>query len=133
MSFPFSRLLSSAISTCTLLSPVFSPAAETVDYAVKVILFPFREAVLSSEVDSTVLSFEKNEGETFQEKDVLVKLDSSFYDNQLRRAKASLEEAEAAYNYSHENYTILKKMIEGNMASDADVAQTELKIKVAAN
>ena len=60
MSFPFSRLLSSAISTCTLLSPVFSPAAETVDYAVKVILFPFREAVLSSEVDSTVLSFEKN-------------------------------------------------------------------------
>ena len=51
---------------------------------VKVVLFPFREAILSTQIDGVVVKYKFRGGERFKKSDVLLKLDDKKYNNDLQ-------------------------------------------------
>ena len=55
---------------------------------VKVVLFPFREAILSSQIDGVVVKYNFRGGERFKKSDVLLKLDDKKYNNDLQRMRS---------------------------------------------
>ncbi len=64
---------------------------------IKAVLFPFREAVISARVDSTLLPYRVKIGEPFQTGAVLAALDSSRYAIEVKRAAEQHAFAKAAF------------------------------------
>ena len=69
---------------------------------VKVVLFPYREAILSTQIDGVVEKYSFRPGERFRKNDVLLKLDETKYNNDLLRMRSLMKEAEltARINYA---------------------------------
>ena len=55
---------------------------------VKVVLFPYREAILSTQIDGVVVKYNFRGGERFKKSDVLLKLDDKKYNNDLQRMRS---------------------------------------------
>ena len=74
--------------------------------AVKTVLFPFREAVISAQAESTLQPYRFKLGEPFKEGAVLVTLDDSRYALEEQRAAGQFEFARATYEdkKQHEAY-----------------------------
>lgn len=67
---------------------------------VRVVLFPIRQAVLSSEVESKITAHKFREGESFEKGDVLIELDNMVIRERVNRSAANLSEAKAGVDYS---------------------------------
>ena len=65
--------------------------------SVKTVLFPFREAVISAQAESTLQPYRFKLGEPFKEGAVLVTLDDSRYALEEQRAAGQFEFARATY------------------------------------
>ncbi|MEQ8222962.1 MAG: hypothetical protein ABRQ37_11720, partial [Candidatus Eremiobacterota bacterium] len=64
-----------------------------VQMPVKIVLFPMREAVLSSTVSARVLEYKLKEGQRFAANEVIANLDDRSYRQTFLKAKALAEEA----------------------------------------
>lgn len=89
---------------------------------VKVVLFPFREAVLSSQLEGVITAQEFRQGEKFKKEDILIKLDDSKYKNELLKAQASLREAQL-------NITFTEQKAKDNQRLYADGLQSDIELK----
>jgi membrane fusion protein, multidrug efflux system len=83
------KSLLSVIAICFIFTSAMAEAAVTVnELPVRAVFFPFRESIVSSRVDSVLLKYNYREGERFKAGDVLVKLDSSRYQQVKAQAVA---------------------------------------------
>ena len=84
---------------------------------IKVVLFPFREAIVSSRVDSQTGTYRYRLGEAFPANAVLTELDKENFAIKLKQAKEQLEFAKATYQDKQE----LRK---GNFTSDFELKKS---------
>ena len=94
--------------------------------SVKVVLFPFREAVIASRVDSTLRPYHFRLGESFKKDSLLTTLDDASYQLKVKQMKAQFDFAKA-------NYTDKKELRAGNFTSDFELKKAEYDFQVAAN
>lgn len=93
----------------------------------RVILFPMREAVISSTVEATVAKHKFKIGERFQKGDVLSELEQEPFNNRLVKAKAALEEAQASAAFSEKNLARTKSLYAKGIQGLQDVEKSELE------
>jgi RND family efflux transporter MFP subunit len=89
---------------------------------VKVVLFPFREAVLSTQQEGIIVYQQFRAGERFKKDDVLVKLDDSKYKNDLVKAESAVREAEL-------NIKFMEQKAKDNQRLYADGLQSDIELK----
>lgn len=117
-----------------LLAFLVLPAADmTYDsLPVKVVLFPFREAILSTQIDGVVVKYNFRGGERFKKSDVLLKLDDKKYNNDLQRMRSLMKEAELNANYTRQKWEDNKRLFKEDLQSEIEVIKSELDAKVGA-
>lgn len=92
---------------------------------VKVVLFPFREAVIVAKVDGTVQAYKCRVGERFKTGDVLMTIDDTLYKIELERAEALAEEARVLAVFAQETYEAQKKLFEEAFESRLEIQRRE--------
>ena len=92
--------------------------------SVKAVLFPFREAVISPRLESTVMQCHFKIGESFSKDAVLLSLDDSKYLLKARQMKNQLQFAEALLADK-------KELRKGNFASDFELKKAEYEYQSA--
>lgn len=97
---------------------------------VKAVLFPVRQAIISAEVDSQVLSYSFKEGEKFEKGDLLVTLNSSSYEQRLEKAKSAVIEAEAGLTYARKALERNKDMYNKGILGLQELERSELDVEV---
>ncbi len=110
------------------------PAAEMSydSLPVKVVLFPFREAILSTQIDGVVSKYNFRGGERFKKNDVLLMLDDKKYNNDLQRMQSLMKEAELNANYARQKWEDNKRLFTEDLQSEIEVMKSELDAKVGA-
>lgn len=118
---------------------VFCPIAlysQNDEGIVRVILDPIHRTLLSSEVASKVITVEKKMGESFQEGDLLIKLDAVIYQAGFDKAKALLKKAEADLAAAEQLYkertaslSELREAEANREVAKADLILAEQKLK----
>ena len=93
---------------------------------VRTVLFPFRETVVSSQLESRVMPYKYRVGQRFKKGDVLVNLEAERFELEHKRALDQYEFSKAAF----ENR---KKLHERNFTSDFEVKKAEFEYKTAEN
>ncbi len=91
---------------------------------VKVVMFPFRRAVISAIVDTTVKKYYFKEGESFSKGDKIVALDESLYRQKFIKAKAYADFVKKAYENN------LKLAKQGGIGR-YELAKSELEFRAA--
>lgn len=94
--------------------------------SIKIVLFPFKEAVISSRIDSFVLPYNYKLGEKFSQNSVLVRLDDARFQIVLRRVTEQ-------YNFSLATYQDKKQLHNENMTSDFELRKSEFEYKLLEN
>ncbi|MBR2364253.1 MAG: efflux RND transporter periplasmic adaptor subunit [Lentisphaeria bacterium] len=109
-----------------ILSVIFLLAANLLSGAesIKAVLFPFREAQLSSRVDSTLLSCKYRIGESFKKDSVLMELDEASLSLQAKRMKDQA-------NFARKVYLDKKELRAGNFTSDFELHKAEFELETA--
>ena len=117
-----------------LLAFLLLPAADMPydSLPVKVVLFPFREAILSTQIDGVVVKYNFRGGERFKKSDVLLKLDDKKYNNDLQRMRSLMKEAELNANYTRQKWEDNKRLFKEDLQSEIEVIKSELDAKVGA-
>ncbi|MDD5697263.1 MAG: efflux RND transporter periplasmic adaptor subunit [Victivallaceae bacterium] len=101
------------------------------DQSVKVVLFPFREAVIPALTDSRVMKYYFHEGENFPAGKILAELDKAFYRQRLLQITASVKEAEAHLDFTKKNLVRTKDLFAKGVQGHAELERAELDAKVA--
>ncbi len=79
-------------------------ASDASDLATKIVLFPYRKAVIASRIDSVITRYSYKPGENFAKGASIVKLDSGQYRQVLLKAEATMLEAETQLRFSEKVY-----------------------------
>ena len=99
---------------------IFPVAGESI----KAVLFPFREAEISSRVDSTLLVCKFRTGEKFKAQDVLIELDNVPAALQVRRNTVHLQ-------FARSTYLDKKELRSNNLTSDFELKKAEYEYQTA--
>jgi membrane fusion protein (multidrug efflux system) len=110
-----------------------SPAVETATdgTAVKTVLFPFREAILSSMVEAAVRSHKFKEGERFNAGDRLIDLNDDTFKERLIKAKSACIESKAGVAFAEKNLSRTKDLHKRGLQGLQDVERCELEVDIA--
>lgn len=92
--------------------------------SVKAVLYPFREAEISSRVDSTLQVCKFRTGESFKEKDILIELDNVPAALLVRRNTVHLQFAASSYQDK-------KDLRSNNLTSDFELKKAEFEYQTA--
>ena len=101
-------------------------AAVHAEDVVKAVLFPFREAVIASRVESTLQPYRFRIGELFKKDEIIATLDEADFALKLNEKKNQLEFAQAVYNDK-------KELREKNFASGFELQKAEFEFRMAEN
>lgn len=112
------------IFACVLLPAMISSLGA--EEKIKAVLFPFREAVVSSRVESQTGKYNFRLGESFPANAVLTELEKETYNIKLKQAQDNLEFAKATYLDKQE----LRK---GNFTSDFELKKAEYEYRSSEN
>lgn len=111
------------LSLLCLLALALPGGAESLP-PVKAVLFPFREAVISARIDSTLESCGFQPGEAFESGAVLARLDDRRFALDEKRSVEQFEYAKAVYEDQ-------KKLHDQNFTSDFELKKREFEFRVA--
>ena len=122
------------LSLLILVSAFFVLAAETTydSLPVKVVLFPFREAILATQIDGVVEKYNFRPGELFKKDDILLKLNDAKYNNDLLRMRSLMKEAQLNAAYTKQKWEDNKRLFKEDLQSEIEVVKSELDANVAA-
>jgi membrane fusion protein, multidrug efflux system len=98
---------------------------------VKIVLFPFRQAVLSSMVESAVRSHKFKEGERFNSGDMLIDLNDDTFKERLIKAKSACIESRAGVAFAEKNLVRTRDLHKRGLQGLQDVERSELELDVA--
>jgi RND family efflux transporter MFP subunit len=93
---------------------------------IKAVLFPYREAVISSRVESVLEPWEFRIGESFKKDAVIIKLNDRNYSLRLQQAKQQMDYLNAVYQDK-------KELRAKNFTSDFELKKAEFEFKQAEN
>ena len=99
---------------------------------VKVVLFPYREAILATQIDGVVEKYNFRPGERFKKDDILLKLNETKYNNDLLRMRSLMKEAELNAAYAKQKWEDNQRLYKEDLQSEIEVLKSELDAKVAA-
>lgn len=99
---------------------------------VKVVLFPYREAVLSTQIDGVVEKYNFRPGAPFRKDAVLLKLNDTKYNNDLLRMRSLMKEAELNAAYAKQKWEDNKRLFKEDLQSEIEVVKSELDASVSA-
>ena len=104
--------------------------ASTDPLTAKVVLFPFRQATISSRVESTLESYHYKIGDAFETDAVLLQLDDAIYKQQLEKAAAALAEAQSSYDFSVSNVKRAEELLAKGVGGQQELEQAQLELEV---
>jgi len=108
---------------------VFLCCAAASEHAVKVVLFPRREAVLVSQIDGTVSKYFFLPGQPFKEGDCLLAFDDTPFKLDLDRVTARRQEIEVQLKLAQETYLSQKKLFEQDFQSKLEIQKREAEVE----
>jgi RND family efflux transporter MFP subunit len=111
--------------------PLTADEAEYGALPVKVVLFPFREAILSTQIDGVISKYNFRGGERFKRKDVLLTLDDQKYRNELLRAESLLRESTLNVNFMKQKLTDNERLFKNDIQSEIEVVRSKFDYSVA--
>ncbi len=125
------------LSSILLLLSVFRVALSGAEMSydslpVKVVLFPYREAVLSTQIDGVVEKYNFRPGAPFRKDAVLLKLNDTKYNNDLLRMRSLMKEAELNAAYAKQKWEDNKRLFKEDLQSEIEVVKSELGASVSA-
>lgn len=91
---------------------------------IKAVLFPFREAIIASRVESRTGEYKFRQGESFPAGAVLTELESDNYKIKQQQAQDQFEFAKASYEDK-------KELRKGNFTSDFELKKSEYEFRTA--
>lgn len=106
-------------------------ADDKYDLPVKVVIFPFRQAVIPALTESRVMKYHFYEGEKFPAGKVLAQLDKTVYKQRLLKIEASLKEAKANLTFSTKNAKRAKKVFANGMLGQTELEKAVLEAEIA--
>ena len=124
----FRKIFLVTLSFGTMLTVSAAPPEET---GPRTVLFPLRHAVLSSQVESSIDRHHHQEGEAFQEGDVLIQFDDSAIRQHLLRSQASTREAEAGLEYARKNRETVADLFKKGLQGQQEMDRANLEVEVA--
>ena len=83
------------------------------------------EVEIVARVNGTLITHPYKAGDRGRKGDVLFKIDDTTYRNNVKEARASLENARSAYEYSSKEYQAMKKALESDAVSEMEVLQAK--------
>jgi len=98
---------------------------------VKVVLFPFREATLSTQIDGVIAKYNFRGGERFKKSDVLLMLDDQKNRNELRRAESLLREAGLNVDFMKQKLADNERLYKNDLQSEIEVLRSKFEFTVA--
>ncbi|HBC87892.1 MAG TPA: hypothetical protein DCZ94_13130 [Lentisphaeria bacterium] len=98
---------------------------------VKTVLFPFKEAILSSMVETSIRTHKFKEGERFKKGDVLVDLNDDAFKQKLIKAKSACLEAKSGLAFADKNLIRTKDLNKRGLQGLQDVERSELELDIA--
>lgn len=98
-----------------------------------IVLFPIREAVVSSIISANVKEYMFKEGEAFSKGNVIVRMDSSQYMQANLKAKALHEEAKAALSFAEKNLQRLDELFKKSAIGFQEFEQGRLDFEIASS
>ena len=137
---PFARCIDTLLLAVFyfLLFPVSVYAASNdSDRSTKIVLFPYRKAVIAARIDSVITTYNYKPGEKFTKGVSIVKLDNSQYRQVLLKAKAVLLEAETQLRFSEKvfqrNMELYRDGALGNQElerskTDNEIAKSKIRL-----
>ncbi|MDD5728001.1 MAG: efflux RND transporter periplasmic adaptor subunit [Victivallales bacterium] len=108
-----------------------APATENDDLPVRVVIFPFREAVIPALADARVMKYYFYEGAAFPEGKVLAQLDKTVYEQRLLQIEAKLKEAEAGLDFAKRNAKRAEDLFQKGVQGHAELERAKLEAKIA--
>ena len=99
---------------------------------VRVVFFPYREAILASRIDGVVLENNLRIGQRFNKGELLVKLDPTRYLTEIERAKALEAENIALQKFAQEALVVQEDLFKQNMGSELDFKKAKLDVETSA-
>ena len=113
------------LSVCTtLLCGAFA-----YELPVKVVLFPFKEAVLVAQVDGTISKYYFRVGQQFKEGEHLLAFDETPYRIELQRVAARREEIRVQLKLAQETYLSQKQLFEQDFQSKLEFQRREAEFE----
>lgn len=113
------------LSVCTtLLCGAFA-----YEHPVKVVLFPYKEAVLVAQVDGTINKYYFRVGQSFKEGDQLLAFDETPYRIELQRVTARREEIRVQLKLAQETYLSQKQLFEQDFQSKLEFQRREAEFE----
>ena len=120
--------------TCLIMFSIFALSVFAVDFEqmpIKVILFPFRKAVISATVDGVVEKHSFREGKSFRKGDLLVSIVAVEYREKLAKAKATCEELKKNRDFLEQLYKGNQKLREKGMFSRMELKKNKTDLDIA--
>lgn len=119
--------------TVLLLSLSALTAAEP-DYRslpVKAVLFPIREATLSTMIDGMIAKYHFRPGERFRKNDILFRIDDRRYRNELNRAESQVREASLGVRFARQKKEDNERLFKNDLQSELEVQKSRFDYDVA--
>ncbi|MBQ7208063.1 MAG: efflux RND transporter periplasmic adaptor subunit [Lentisphaeria bacterium] len=111
------------------LCAAFLCCASADDHPVKVVLFPYREAILVSQIDGTIRQYFFRAGQHFKEGDCLLAFDDTPFRLELDRVTARRQEIEVQLKLAQETYLSQKKLFEQDFQSKLEIQKREAEVE----
>ncbi|MDM8554626.1 efflux RND transporter periplasmic adaptor subunit [Desulfococcaceae bacterium HSG7] len=106
-------------------------ASDENDLATKIVLFPYRKAVIASRIDSVITRYSYKPGENFAKGASIVKLDSGQYRQILLKAEAALLEAETQLRFSEKVYRRNMGLYQDGALGNQELERSKLDNEIA--
>ena len=98
---------------------------------VKAVLFPIREAVLSTLIDGMISQYHFHAGERFKKGDVLFNIDDRRSRNEFSRAESQVREAELSLTFAKQRLDDNERLYKSDLSSELEVQKSRFDYGVA--
>ena len=98
---------------------------------VKAVLFPIREATLSTMIDGMIAKYHFRSGERFRKNDVLFRIDDRRYRNELDRAESQIREAALGVRFARQRKEDNERLFKNDLQSELEVQKSRFDYDVA--
>lgn len=98
---------------------------------VKVVLFPIREATLSTMIDGVISKYNFRAGERFKKQEILLTLDDRKYKNELSRAQSHIRECSLNVEFTKQKLQDNERLFKNDLQSEIEVVRSRFDHNVA--
>ncbi len=99
---------------------------------VKVVFYPFREAILASRIDGVVLENQLQPGQRVQSGEILIQLDDVRFRIEMERVQALEKEAEATHEFAKQTLKVQEEMLKKELLNEIDYKKAQLDVETSA-